>query len=176
VAVVCSWCEEGASTSFVRISCGDHHTAAVTRDGQVILAGDNDFGELGKVSLLPSNPPLLVIYVSVSSLCLSSSPNLCFFSPVSCLAHVCLAASTTLRVHSWLFSPQVAVWCLQAFAGELCQGPRASASSGPFSERLEGRMSGALDVCVAAACGLSWGLDQARGCFGRLSPDVGFDT
>lgn len=54
VAVVCSWCEEGASTSFVRISCGDHHTAAVTRDGQVILAGDNDFGELGKVSLLPS--------------------------------------------------------------------------------------------------------------------------
>jgi hypothetical protein len=55
VAAVCSWCEDGASTSFVRISCGDDHTAAVTRDGQVILAGDNDFGELGKVSLLPRN-------------------------------------------------------------------------------------------------------------------------
>ena len=90
VAVVCSWCEEGASTSFVRISCGDHHTAAVTRDGQVILAGDNDFGELGKVSLLPSNPPLLVIYVSVSSLRLSSSPNLCFFFPVY-LSRSCLS-------------------------------------------------------------------------------------
>ena len=45
------------SIQWIEIACGDHHTVALTRNGEVFTWGNNKFGQLGHGEKIPLNAP-----------------------------------------------------------------------------------------------------------------------